>query len=532
MTIDRSRRRVARAGLVAAAMAATTLIPVSAAAAPSQDGCDTRNNNTYDKLLECVRVDGVREHQAAFQAIADANGGIRAAGTEGYEQSVDYVVDTMEAAGWNVTVEEFPFIFTPPPVLQQLTPVTGTYETGAYTGSGFAEVSSGVIGVDLALEPPRASTSACEASDFVGLDFSGPADIALIQRGTCSFAIKALNAEAAGAEAVIIFNQGNDPTREGLIVGTLGGPNIVAIPVVGASFADGVSLSQAGATAFVDVDPPESRPQKNVIAELPGRNDANIVMAGAHLDSVQRGPGINDNGSGSAALLEIAEQLANHRPQNTVRFAWWGAEEAGLIGSTEWVAQRTQEQLDEIALYLNFDMIGSPNHIFGIYDADESTFTATAPIPDGSIDLEDTLESFFTMRGVPYEDSAFSGRSDYQAFINNGIPASGLFTGAEGIKSPAQVAIWGGTAGDQYDPCYHLACDTYDNVNLEALDVNSDAIAFAVLTYAYSTASVNGVPGRKVPSSQSLAAPAGPEGTFLPGGGGLADDHDHDLDVD
>ncbi len=521
-------------------MAATTLVPVSAAAAPSQNGCNTRNNNTYDKLLECVRVDGVREHQAALQAIADANGGIRAAGTEGYEQSVDYVVDTMRAAGWKVTVEEFPFIFTPPPVLRQLTPVAATYETGAFTGTGFGEVTGNVVPVNLQLDPPRASSSGCSTEtdlvtpkdDFAALDLSGPADIALIQRGTCSFGEKALNAEAAGAEAVIIFNQGNLPTREDLIVGTLGGLNVVGIPVVGGSFADGVALSQPGSTAFVDVDAPESRPQKNVIAELPGVNRTNIVMAGAHLDSVQRGPGINDNGSGSAALLEIAQQLANHKPQNTVRFAWWGAEESGLIGSTQWVGQRTQAQLDEIALYLNFDMIGSPNHIFGIYDADQSTFGTTAPIPDGSIDLEDTLESFFTMRGVPYEDSAFSGRSDYQAFINNGIPASGLFTGAEGIKTPAQAAIWGGTAGDQYDPCYHLACDTYDNVNLEALDINSDAIAFAVLTYAYSTESVNGVKGRKVPSGKQLVAPAGPEGTFLPGGGGLSADHDHAADVD
>jgi Zn-dependent M28 family amino/carboxypeptidase len=529
MTTDPNRRRAVRAGLVAAAIAATTMVPAAAAAAPSQGACDTRNNNTYDKLLECVRVEGVREHQAAFQQIADENGGNRAAGTEGYERSVDYVVETMEAAGWNVTVEEFPFEFTAPSVLQQLTPIAATYATGAFTGTGYGEVTGSVTGVDLSLAPPRVSTSGCEAADFAGFPAG---NIALVQRGTCTFDLKALNAEAAGASAVIIFNQGNTPLREGLIVGTLGGPNVVGIPVVGASFADGVALSQAGSTAFVDVAAPESRPQKNVIAELPGRTSGNVVMAGAHLDSVQPGPGINDNGSGSAALLEVAEQLANHTPHNTVRFAWWGAEESGLIGSEEWVAARTQEQLDEIALYLNFDMIGSPNHVFGVYDADESTFPAPVPIPDGSIDLEDTLESFFTMQGIPYEDSEFSGRSDYQAFILNDIPASGLFTGAEGVKTAAQQAIWGGTAGQQYDPCYHLACDTYDNNNLDALATNSDAIAFAVLTYAYSTESVNGVVGRKVPSGGTLAEPAGAEGTFAQGGGGLAHDHDHEHDAD
>ena len=154
-------------------------------------------------------------------------------------------------------------------------------------------------------------------------------------------------------------------------------------------------------------------------------------MAGAHLDSVPAGPGINDNGSGSAALLEVAQQMAKSKPNNTVRFAWWGAEELGLIGSTEWVEQRTPAELDEIALYLNFDMIGSPNYYFGVYDANESSFEAPVAVPDGSVDIEETFESFYTLRGEPYDDSAFSGRSDYAAFIDNGIPSGGLFTGAE-----------------------------------------------------------------------------------------------------
>ena len=356
-------------------------------------------------------------------------------------------------------------------------------------------------------------------ADFVG--FGGPSDIALIQRGTCTFAVKAVNAQAAGAEAVIIFNQGNTPPREGLIVGTLlpGGEG-VTIPVVGASFADGAALAQAGSTALIDVDPPESRPQVNVIAELPGANNDNVVMAGAHLDSVQAGPGINDNGSGSAALLEVAQQIAKLRPQNTLRFAWWGAEESGLIGSTQYVNGLSQAERDRIALYLNFDMVGSPNYVFMMYDGDESGFPAPpgVPIPAGSVQIEDLFESYYTLAGEPYDDAQFSGRSDYQAFILNGIPAGGLFTGAEVVKTPAQQAIWGGTAGAQFDPCYHLACDTFANINDHALDVNSDAIAFAVLTYAYSTETVNGVPGTKVPGNFTIPAPAGPEGTGAGGG--------------
>ena len=204
------------------------------------------------------------------------------------------------------------------------------------TGSGFGDVTAAVTPVDIIPRPAsRPITSGCEAADFAGF----PAEsIALIQRGTCTFAMKALNAEAAGASAVIIFNQGNTPDREGLIVGTLGGLDIVDIPVVGASFADGAALAQAGSTAQVNVEPPEEQTQVNVLAELPGRRSDNTIMVGAHLDSVQAGPGLQDNGSGSAAILEVALQMARVKPLNTVRFAWWGAEEVGLIGSTEYVA--------------------------------------------------------------------------------------------------------------------------------------------------------------------------------------------------
>ena len=528
-------RRARTLAIATFAIAALALVPAGAAvAAPSQNGCENRTNNTYANLLECVGVDGVLEHQEAFQAIADANDGNRSAGTSGYTESVDYVVETLQAAGWNVELDEFDFTYVPPPELEQLTPVQADYESGVFTGTGYGEVTGRVIPVDIVLDLPRDPvTSGCEASDFAGLGFDvGDADIALIQRGTCEFGIKARNAQNAGAEAVIIFNQGNTPLREGLVIGTLFGANTEAldIPVVGASFADGAALSAAGSTARILVDAPESRPQVNVIAELPGANDGNVVMAGAHLDSVQAGPGINDNGSGSSALLEIAQQLSKLKPENTLRFAWWGAEESGLLGSAAYVDGLDQAGLDEIALYLNFDMVASPNYIFMVYDGDESGFPAPVAVPEGSVQIEKLFESYYTWAGVPYDDAEFSGRSDYQAFIQSGIPAGGLFTGAEVVKSAEQAAIWGGTAGAQFDPCYHLACDTIDNVNTEALDVNSDAIATAVLTYAYSTESVNGVVGEKVPGGFVLPAPAGPEDTWSAGGGGLDHDHGHEHD--
>ena len=514
-----SRLRLRAGAIVVATTAVTMLLMLAlpAAATSAPPGCSNRTNNTYDKLLDCVTLEGVRAHQAALQAIANANDdpfypGTRAAGTEGYSESVEYVAGLLEDAGYDVTLDEFQFAFTFPVVLEQLTPVQAEYESGSFTNSGFGDVTAAVTSVDVVLAPPRDPvTSGCEAADFAGFTAG---NIALVQRGTCTFAVKAENAQTAGASAVIIFNQGNTPDREPLIVGTLA-PFVASIPVVGASFADGSALSVAGSTAHVEVVEPETRTDVNVIAELPGDNTGNVVMAGAHLDSVQAGPGIQDNGSGSAAILETALMFAKLKPENTLRFAWWGAEEEGLIGSTAYVEGLSQAERDRIAMYLNYDMVGSPNYIFMVYDADESTFEAPVVVPDGSIAIEDLYESYYTMIGEPYDDAEFSARSDYQAFIEAGIPSGGLFTGAEEIKTAEQEEIWDGTAGQQFDPCYHLACDTFSNNSLHALEVNSDLIAFAQMSFAYSTESVNGVPGERVPGpALTLPAPAGPEGTF------------------
>jgi Zn-dependent M28 family amino/carboxypeptidase len=477
------------------------LVPMAAASAGSAS-CADRTNNTIEKLLECVTIDGARSHQAALQAIADANGGTRVAGTSGYDASVAYVAETLAAAGYEVELDSFDFVFVPPATLEQTAPIASTYETGAFTGSGFGTVAGQVIPVDLALAPPRASTSGCEAADFAGLDFSGPNDIALIQRGACFFSVKALNAEAAGAEAVVIFNQGNSPTRLGLIVGNVsalpdGSPSNLTVPVVGASFFQGEALAVPGSEAFINVDPPVLTTQFNVFAELPGKDGgSNVVVAGAHLDSVRAGPGIQDNGSGSAALLETAVHMSKVKPRNTVRFAWWGAEESGLVGSTAYVNGLSEDEQNDIALYLNFDMIGSPNHVFFIYDGDDSDGVGAGPGPEGSAQIEEFFESFYEERGLPFKGTDFSGRSDYGPFIAVGIPAGGLFTGADGIKTEEEVALWGGTAGDQYDPCYHLACDTFDNINLAAYEVNSDAVAASVLSFAMNTEAVNGERGK------------------------------------
>ena len=530
----RARRRARACVLGVVTAAAVAALPGGAAvAAPAQTGCDSRTNNTYDKLLECVRVEGVREHQAALQEIADENDGNRFSGFPGYDASVDYVVETLEAAGYDPEVQEFDYQayeVVGPSTLQQTAPNAITYvegvDFGAITQTDPGDVTAAVTPVDLQLGLGNTSTSGCEASDFANFPAG---NIALLQRGTCTFEIKAENAAAAGAVGIVIFNQGNTAAedRNNIPAVTLTANNTSGIPVLGTTYALGVTLANTpGLRMRVFANTlRQILPTFNVLAERTGANDDNVVMAGAHLDSVLAGPGINDNGSGSAAILETAIQMAKVKPTNTVRFAWWGAEESGLVGSTNYVNGLSQAERDRIALYLNFDMIGSPNYIQMVYDSDESGFEAPVPVPPGSIAIEDLFESFYTLRDEPYDDAEFSGRSDYQAFINNGIPAGGLFTGAEVRKTAEQQAIWGGTVGAQYDPCYHLACDTFANNSLHALAINSDAVAFAVLTYAYSTETVNGVPGSKVPGKFTIPAPAGPEGTVGSDGGAAELEH-------
>ncbi|HEY6697689.1 MAG TPA: M20/M25/M40 family metallo-hydrolase [Acidimicrobiales bacterium] len=487
-------------GMVALLLVAL-VIPLHAGLADAGPAaCEKRNNNTTAKLLECVTLEGVREHQAAFQAIADANGGNRFSGLPGYNASVDYVVGRLEAAGYDPTVQEFDytaFQVLGPSALQQTAPGTVTYTEGVQFDvidqSDPGDVTAAVTGVDLQLGIGNTSTSGCEATDFAGFPAG---NIALLQRGTCTSELKAENAAAAGAVGIVIFNQGNTDAedRQNIPAVTLSANNTSGIPVLGTTYALGAQLAgiQGLEMRVFANSSREILPTFNVLAETSHGDDSNVVMVGAHLDSVSAGPGINDNGSGSAAILEVAEQMKKVKPTNTVRFAWWGAEESGLVGSTFYVGSLTEEEQADIALYLNFDMVGSPNFVRFIYDGDGSAFEL--PGPEGSAAIEALFEDFYADRGLAFEPTAFDGRSDYGPFIAEGvdIPAGGLFTGAEGRKTAEQQAIYGGTVGEQYDPCYHAACDTFSNNSNEVLDLNADAIAFATLTYAMDTSSVTG----------------------------------------
>ncbi len=515
------RMRRTAAGLVIAGaltVGAGVASPVAAHPPPTNP-----HTSTAAAFAKKVTAKNVMRHLGQFQKIADQNGGNRAAATPGYEASARYVEKTLKKAGYTTERDYFTFdreildaqTLTLAPAAGD--PVSYVVDQMAYSAS----TPEGGVTADVA---SPTDTLGCTPESWAGVDVAGK--IALISRGSCSFAIKGATAEAAGAAAAVIYNN-----TDGLLNGTLGEGNGIGIAVAGISLADGQALVAAAAAGplalTLDVrSHTETTESFNVIAETKKGRDDNVVMLGAHLDGVEDGPGINDNGSGSAALLEVAVQLADAKKlNNTVRFAWWGAEELGLIGSTRYVADLAVQagELDRIATYLNFDMVGSPNYIIGVYDADESTYEAPVAVPEGSAATEDVLTGYFDSIGQAWVDTEFSGRSDYQAFILNGIPASGLFTGADDVKTEEEVALFGGTAGITHDPNYHSPGDDLSNINVEALGIMSKAIAFAAYSLAQDTSAINGVSG---PGDQPVKPKPGKPGKpWKPGKGHGAPGH-------
>ncbi len=501
-----------------AASTAVALVVAPAAAAPADQASERahqasgQGKSHKDKpgkknkggaladLGEQIDVNAVNRHLVAFQRIADQNGGTRATGTPGYGASVDYVVNKLRNAGFSVSTPEFQYTRY---VLESINLTVGGKDVEAGAMSYSVSTPEGGITAPLSVTPVDDSTG-CQASDYDGTDVTDT--IVLIKRGACTFYKKQEIAAAQGASAAIIYNN-----VEGALNGTLGSKG--QIPTASVSKATGAELvEQAGTTATLDLQAHfEDITAENVIAETKtGRRD-NVVMAGAHLDSVAEGAGINDNGSGSAALLETALQLGSSPDvNNAVRFAWWGAEESGLIGSTKYVKSLSFEQKLDIAMYLNFDMIGSPNAGYFVYDGDDSDNVGAGPGPYGSAAIEDSFIAALKQQGVESEGTDFTGRSDYGQFIAVGIPAGGLFTGAEGVKTEAQAEKWGGQAGVAYDPCYHQACDNLGNIDYTALERNSKAMADVVAKYAQSTEEVNGMQTRSERAAQRRQAMAAP----------------------
>ncbi|RHZ66770.1 M28 family metallopeptidase [Aspergillus thermomutatus] len=332
------------------------------------------------------------------------------------------------------------------------------------------------------------SNLGCVDSDYPA-DLEGK--IALVSRGECPFATKSVLSAKAGAVAAIVYNN-----VEGSLAGTLGGATSELgpyAPIVGVSLSHGqalISLIQtdaAVASLWIDSQM-ENRTTYNVIAQTKGGDPNNVVALGGHTDSVEAGPGINDDGSGIISNLVVAKALTRFSVKNAVRFCFWTAEEFGLLGSNYYIASLSATELAKIRLYLNFDMIASPNYALMIYDGDGSAYNLTGPA--GSAQIERLFEDYYKSIRRPFVPTELNGRSDYEAFILNGIPAGGLFTGAEGIKTEEQARLFGGQAGVALDANYHAKGDNMTNLNREAFLINSKATAFAVATYANSLESI------------------------------------------
>ncbi|MGH3614881.1 MAG: M28 family metallopeptidase [Pseudonocardia sp.] len=470
-------RLTAAVGAVVVAVACST--PAADPAPPPPDP------GLPQRMVESVTGDGAYRHLEELQRIADANGGNRALGTPGYDASVEYVADVLRDAGYQVDTPSFTaslFELREVRLAVDGAPVLATaLEFSPSTPEGGLTAPLAVVAQD--------DTSGCEAADFAGVPAGA---IVLVRRGTCPFGQKATTAAAAGAGAVLVVNNVDGP----LTTVTLGNDVAGAVPVAGLSQADGAGLARRAGTPVTlvltaTVDEATSR---NVIAQTRTGNPDEVVMAGAHLDSVPDGPGINDNGSGTAALLETAVRLGASPPvANTVRFAFWGAEEVGLAGSTSYVDGLAEAERERIALYLNLDMVASPNAGYLIHDGDNSDAEGAGPGPVGSAVIERVLAEGLAAAGVSATEGIdFTGRSDYGPFIDVGIPSGGLFTGAEETKTAEQAQRWGGTADTPFDPCYHQACDRIDAVDRTALDRNVDAVASALARFALSTGELAG----------------------------------------
>ncbi|MEV7559476.1 M28 family metallopeptidase [Streptomyces sp. NPDC048331] len=510
-----SRRiAAATAALAAVALVSPLLLagPAGATGSPQSDAA--RGDALARKLVKDATGKGAYNHLKVLQSLADYNNGNRAAGSKGHEQSAKYIEAVMKAAGYKVTRNEFDFVFVE--TIEEKLTVGGANERDVpiHLMTYTANSPEGGVTAQVAVAPVDADgTNGCEPGDFASGAFTGK--IALVKRGGCTFAVKQQNAADAGAVGAVIFNN-----TAGALNGTLGDPNLGKIPTGGITQEDGEKLTAEAAAGPVELtldirELRENRKTFNVIAETKGGDENNTVFLGSHLDSVAAGPGINDNGSGSAGILQVAQRLASEQKKvkNKVKFAWWSAEEFGLLGSEAYVAGLTDEQKKQIKLYLNFDMIASPNAAYFVYDGDDSDATGSGPGPTGSAQLEKGINDFLDSKKIPHEGTDFSGRSDYGPFIEVGIPSGGTFTGAEGIKTPEQAAKFGGQAGVAYDVNYHGKGDDITNIDQKALDINVDVIADAVGHYAHDLAPL---------SKPVVSQPTGGTGS----GGGLHQGHD------
>ncbi|MFC5182329.1 M28 family peptidase [Actinomadura harenae] len=495
-----------RLGKGVAGVAAAALVAGIAPAAHADPG-SKGNERLARQLVREVKADNAWRHLEALQRIADRNDGIRASGTNGHLASAEYVEGRLHAAGYRTTRQAFTHddyafhassgaVTAPSP--RTLHPLVARFSANTPVGGITAPLAVVPAGTD--------TTPGCEASDYTGVR----GKIVLIDAGGCTNTVKQRTAAEAGAAAALINT--NNPNPDMILRTRLTAAD-VRIPVasVGRGESEALAADAARGPVTLTVDlRGEARTVTtfNVIAETPTGRADNVVMLGAHLDGVTEGPGMNDNGSSSSMELETALRLAGHFKQirNKVRFAWWGAEEAGDLGSANYVALLSDREKADLALYLNFDMIGSPNYARMVYDGDDSDHEGAGPGPEGSAQIEKVLTDFHASRGLPTVGRDFDGRSDYGPFVAAGIPAGGETSGSNLIKTEEWARLFGGKAGQSLDWCYHSACDTLRNVDRTIYAQLGAGMAWAAGRFALDTSDVTtGDPSRRAAARAALS---------------------------
>ena len=428
------------------------------------------------QLADEVSLNRMNDDLQALQRISNRNGGNREPGTTGYTQSEQWVESQLRQAGFTVSKQSFTFNYFER-LAQNLTVNGAAVPVNIVDYSPSTPV--GGVTAPLAVVPSTVSaTPGCTIGDYANVGAAGK--VVLVQRGGCTFAVKEQIAAQAGAAAEIIYN--NVP---GALRAALSDPSQGYIPAGSVSMEDGEALAaEAGITVNLEVRSfQQVRTSSNLIAQTRTGNKSNVVLVNGNLDSIG-GAGINDNGTGTAIMLQTALHLgAWPRVDNAVRFVFTSAQEYSFAGAADYVASLTAAQQKDIALDLNVEMLASPNTGYFVLDG----------LPGaGSAAITQGFYNYFKATGVPTEAAPLSGRWDYNAFAGLSIPTGGLFTGADAAKTQAEADKWGGVAGEAFDPCYQIACDTLKNVDQTAFLRNARALEFAIGTYATSTQSVNG----------------------------------------
>jgi Zn-dependent M28 family amino/carboxypeptidase len=409
---------------------------------------------------------GLGGHLNALARMASEHGGNRGTGSPGNAATVDYIREVLAAAGYAVVEEAFETPVYLDPGGNEITTLGQGGRSFAdgldfrallFSAAGTAE--GPVVALDWDEDAAGATGLGCSAADFAGIPKGA---IVLVRPANCFRRAVVLNAQAAGAGALVTAVPWSGPGE--VRRSTLIDPDGLTIPAFAATRDVGVALASAAASGarvrVTAAGTTEDREVRSLIAELPGTDAERVVMIGAHLDSSMDGPGMNDNGSGVAALLELSAALVGTRPNATIRVAFWAAEETGLQGSGRYVSILAHAERERIVAYLNADMLGSPNGIRGVYDG-----AGAAP---GSTAIRDLFAEDLDAAGLAWEGVDLGMGSDHGPFAEAGIPTGGLFSGTLEPLTPEQAERYGRAVGSVPDACYHLACDGRSNVD-EAL---------------------------------------------------------------